>query len=78
MSSQRHNYTINPETGKQIKIGGPTWKQLAATYYRVSDTFTDQTIPDSRTYLSNKAFGLKYYEKPKHATQRRRVSDPKG
>ena len=40
MSSQRVGYTINPETGKQIKIGGPTWKRLAAKYYRVGDTFT--------------------------------------
>ena len=56
MDSQRVGYTINPETGKQIKIGGPTWKRLAAKYYRVSDTFTDQTIPDSRAYVSNKIF----------------------
>ena len=58
MSSQRVGYTINPETGKQIKIGGPTWKRLAATYYMVGDTFTDQTIPDTRAYLSRKVFGI--------------------
>ena len=58
MSSQRVGYTINPETGKQIKIGGPTWKRLAAKYYMVGDTFTDQTIPDSRAYLSRKVFGV--------------------
>ena len=58
MSSQRHNYTINPETGKQIKIGGPTWKQLAAKYYMIDGKFTDQTIPDSRAYLSRKVFGI--------------------
>ena len=51
MSLHRVGYTINPETGKQIKIGGPTWKRLAAKYYRVGDTFTDQTIPDSRAYV---------------------------
>ena len=44
MSSQRVGYTINPETGKQIKIGGPTWKRLAAKYYMVGNTFTDQPI----------------------------------
>ena len=53
MDSQRVGYTINPETGKQIKIGGPTWKRLAAKYYRVGDTFTDQTMPDTRAYVSN-------------------------
>ena len=58
MSSQRVGYTINPETGKQIKIGGPTWKRLAAKYYMVGDTFTDQTIPDTRAYLSRKVFGI--------------------
>ena len=58
MSSQRHNYTINPETGKQIKIGGPTWKRLAAKYYMIDGKFTDQTIPDSRAYLSRKVFGI--------------------
>ena len=46
MSSHRVGYTINPETGKQIKIGGPTWKRLAATYYMDGNTFTDQTMPD--------------------------------
>ena len=59
MDSQRVGYTINPETGKQIKIGGPTWKRLAAKYYRVGDTFTDQTMPDTRAYVSNKIFGKK-------------------
>ena len=58
MSSQRVGYTINPETGKQIKIGGPTWKRLAAKYYMIGDTFTDQTMPDSRAYLSRKVFGV--------------------
>ena len=58
MNSQRVGYTINPETGKQIKIGGPTWKRLAATYYMVGDTFTDQTMPDTRAYLSRKVFGI--------------------
>ena len=44
MSSHRVGYSINPETGKQIKIGGPTWKRLAAKYYMVGNTFTDQPI----------------------------------
>ena len=62
MSSQRvgeTSYTINPERGKQIEIGGSTWKRLAAKYYMVGNTFTDQTIPDSRAYVSNKMFGMK-------------------
>ena len=69
------SYTINPETGKQIKIDGPTWKRLAATYYRVGDTFTDQTISDSRAYVSNKVFGVKLVTPTRRVT-RRRVSDP--
>ena len=58
MDSQRVGYTINPETGKQIKIGGPTWKRLAAKYYMIGDTFTDQTMPDTRAYLSRKVRGI--------------------
>ena len=77
MSSQRVGYTINPETGKQIKIDGPTCKRLASKYYMIGDTFTDQTIPDSRAYLSNKIFGMKQVT-PKRRVTQRRVSDPKG
>ena len=77
MSSHRDEYTINPETGKQIKIGGPTWKRLAAKYYMVGDTFTDQTIPDSRVYLSNKVLRMKQVT-PKGRVTHRRVSDPAG
>ena len=77
MDSQRVGYTINPETGKQIKIGRPTWKRLAAKYYMIGDTFTDQPIPDTRAYLSNKVFGLKQVT-PKRRVTHRRVSDPKG
>ena len=81
MDSHRDEYTINPETGRKIKIDSPTWKRLAAKYYMIDEKFTDQTIPDSRAYLSNKAFGLTINEKgkkPKHAIQRRRAIDPKG
>ena len=77
MSSHRDEYIINPETGKQIKIGGPTWKRLAAKYYMVGDTFTDQTISDSRAYVSNKIFGMKQAT-PKRSVSRKRVSDPAG
>ena len=77
MSSHRVGYTINPETGKQIKIGGPTWKRLAAKYYMIGDRFTDQTIPDSRAYVSNKVLGMKQVT-PKGRVTHRRVSDPAG
>ena len=77
MSSHRDEYTINPETGKQIKIGGPTWKQLAAKYYAIGDTFTDQTIPDSRAYVSNKVLGMKQAT-PKGSVRLRQVSDTAG
>ena len=80
MSSHRvgeTSYTINPERGKQIKIGEPTWKRFAATYYMIGATFTDQTIPDSRAYVSNKMFGVKQVT-PTRRVKRRRVSDPTG
>ena len=76
MDSHRDEYTINPETGKQIKIGGPTWKRLAATYYRVGDTFTDQTMPDTRAYVSNKIFGMKLATPKAQVTCRKRVANP--
>ena len=77
MDSHRDEYTINPETGKQIKIGGPTWKRLAAKYYMIGDTFTDQTMPDTRAYLSNKVLGVKQVT-PNRRVTHRRVSDLKG
>ena len=79
MDSHRDQYTINHETGQKIKIGTLTWKRLAAKYYMIDGKFTDQTIPDSRAYLSNKVFGLTINEKgKKHAIQRKRAIDPKG
>ena len=59
MDSYRDEYTINPETGRKIKLGTQTWKRLAATYYMIDEKFTGQPIPDSRAYLSNKVFGVK-------------------
>ena len=76
MNSHRVGYTINPETGKQIKIGGPTWKRFAATYYMIGDTFTDQTMPDSRAYVSNKIFGMKLATPKAQVTHRKRVANP--
>ena len=66
MDSHRDEYTVNPETGRKIKIGTPIWKRLATKYYMIDRKFTDQTIPDSRAYLSNKAFGLTINEKGKN------------
>ena len=57
------------------------WKRLAAKYYMIDGKFTDQPIPDSRAYLSNKVFGVTIQEKAKkrkHATRCSRISDPKG
>ena len=79
MDTHRDEYTINHETGRKIKIDSPIWKRLAAKYYMMDGKFTDQTIPDSRAYLSNKVFGLTINEKgKKHAIQRKRAIDPKG
>ena len=77
MDSHRDEYTINPETGRKIKIGTQTWKRLAAKYYMIDGKFTDQTIPDSRAYLSNKVLGVKQVTPTRRVTHRR-VSDPKG
>ena len=77
MDSYRDEYTINPETGRKIKVGSQTWKRLAAKYYMIDGKFTDQPIPDSRAYLSNKVFGMKQVT-PKRRVTHRRVSDPKG
>ena len=76
MDSHRVGYTINPETGKQIKIGGLTWKRLAATYYMIGDTFTDQTMPDSTAYVSNKVFVMKLATPKAQVTRRKRVANP--
>ena len=59
MDSYRDEYTINPETGRKIKVGSQTWKRLAFEYYTIDREFTDQPIPDSRAYLSNKLLGVK-------------------
>ena len=47
-------YTINPETGKIIKVGSPIWKRLASMHYIMGDQFTDQIIPDPRVYKASK------------------------
>ena len=77
MDSYRDEYTINPETGRKIKVGTQTWKRLAAKYYMIDGKFTDQTIPYSRAYLSNKVFWVKLAT-PNRQVTHRRVSDPKG
>ena len=77
MDSYRDEYTINPEIGRKIKLGTQTWKRLASMYYMVDGKFTDQPIPDSWAYLSNKVFGVKEVI-PKRQVTHRRVSDPKG
>ena len=77
MDTHCDEYTINPENGRKIKIDTQIWKRLAAKYYMIDGKFTDQTIPDSRAYLSNKVFGLKQVT-PNRRVTHRRVSDPKG
>ena len=77
MDSYRDEYTINPETGRKIKVGTQIWKRLAFEYYTIDRKFTDQPIPDSRAYLSNKVLGVKEVI-PKRRVTHRRVSDPKG
>ena len=48
----------------------------------IDGTFTDQLIPDSRTYGTNKVWdentsSMKVAKKPKHATPHKRVGDSK-
>ena len=77
-------YIINPETERKIKVGGPTWRRLTTKYYTYNDgSFTNELIPDSRTYRTNKVWdentnSMKTARKAKHPTPRKRVSDPKG
>ena len=80
MNSYRDEYTINPESEWKIKHDTQNWKQLAAVYYMIDGKFTDQPIPVSRAYLSNKVLGVTINEKPKkpkHATPRKGVADAK-
>ena len=49
----------------------------------IDGKFTDQTIPDSRVYVSNKVWdenmrSMEAAKKPKQTTPRKRVGDPKG
>ena len=83
MDSHRDEYTINSKTGRKNKIGTLTWKRKATKYYIIDGTFTDQVIPDSRAYVTNKVWdentrSVKVARKPKHLTHRKRVDDPKG
>ena len=77
MDSYRDEYTINPEIGRKIKLGTQTWKRLAFKYYMIDRKFTDEPIPDSRAYVSNKVFGVKQVTPTRQVTHRC-VSDPKG
>ena len=76
MDSYRDEYTINPETGRKIKVGSQIWKRLAAKYYMTDGECTDQTIPASRAYLSIKVSALKQLT-PYRLVTHSRVSDPK-
>ena len=51
METTRVKYTINPETGRKIKVGTLTWKRLAAKYYIIDGTFTDQVNNDLRSLM---------------------------
>ena len=76
MSRRNDKHTINPETGKMIKVENPTWKRLAAKYYMIGDQFTDQVIPDPRVYKAskmNKASKVKV-----NRPSDKRVVDPAG
>ena len=49
----------------------------------IDGIFTDQLIPDSRTYMTNKIWeantrSMKAAKKLKHTIHRKRVDDPKG
>ena len=69
METTRVKYTINPETGRKIKVETLSWKQLAAMYYMMDEAFTDQVIPDSRAM---------HVKEDKAKKARKRVVDPTG
>ena len=78
MDTYRDEYTINPETGRKIKIGTQTWKRLATKCYMIDRKFTDQLVSDSRAYVLNKVLEIKAANKPKHTTLRKREGNSKG
>ena len=51
MDTTRVKYSINPETGRKIKVGTLTWKRLVAKYYIIDGTFTDQVNNDLRSLM---------------------------
>ena len=69
MKTTRVKYTINPETGRKIKVGTLTWKRLATKYYMIDGAFMDHITPDSRV--------LKVKD-DKTCKARKRVVDPAG
>ena len=69
MNTTRVKYTINPETGRKIKVGTLTWKRLTTKYYMMDGVFILQVIPDSRA--------LKVKE-DKECKACKRVDDPVG
>ena len=67
----------------QDQSGNINLETISLQYNMVDGTFTDQLIPDSRTYRTNKVWdentrSMKAARKPKHATPRKQVGDPKG
>ena len=51
MDTTRVKYSINPETGRKIKVGTLTWKRLVAKYYIIDGTFIDQVNNDLRSLM---------------------------
>ena len=72
METTRVKYTINPETGRKIKVGTLTWKRLVAKYYMMDREFKDQVISDSQ------ALKVKNNKEEKTRKARKRVVDPAG
>ena len=75
MDTTRIKFTINPETGRKIKVGTLSWKRLATKYYMMDGVFTNQVIPDSRAL---KVKGSKESKALKACKTRKRVVDPTG
>ena len=56
--------TINPATGRKIKINGPMYRRLSKIYYTTSDgQLTDQIKPSLKEYSESNHFFTQAYNK---------------
>ena len=56
--------TINPATGRKVKINGPMYRKLSKIYYTTTDgQLTDQIKPSLKQYSENNHIFTEAYNK---------------